>query len=630
MAVNETANLTINVDTTGIDSLNSKTEKLGSAFTRFASSLTQTVAGIALVAGSSEKDIAKLQKQLNLYLGVITIAGTALKTYESATKLATAAQLALNTAMGSATTTGAKLTNVLKYAVTSVSGIGIAAGVAVAALGGLIYGMISTMNKTNDAIDTLGDFDTALANLASDPTYISNLNNVTDKLDEALNSWKVSMGLMTQADADAAKKQKEIAKESATDKLKIASDYQVEYAKLSASETAELEAIAYLNKEIYKSQDETSYEFEQKQLERKTEYTEKKSTIEKKYHKGVYDLQQQYIALGAKLDEAATLKSETLSNDLKNKKEEDAQAAYDAYIAGLKTVTTDEKTEYVTLTELLVKYGDELKKARESKGELVKTEGLSTYTDKYIALSKKRQLEIESETESLQEMISTVDNTITAISTIGSSIENIFGQGFKNAQISSDNYYSSEYESLDKLYEYKRISEEEYNKRKEKLDKKRSDDEKEIRIKEAKAEKASSMFSIITDTARAIMATVGETGFLGSPLAMIMAALGAAQLAIVTAQPIPKFGIGGIVPGQGNSDNQVAMLTPGEFVMNKSVTQQNYPLLKELNKGNLNLADEIAFKLGKQIQEIQVVNVATETTRVSDNVNKIRNKAKLR
>jgi len=40
------------------------------------------------------------------------------------------------------------------------------------------------------------------------------------------------------------------------------------------------------------------------------------------------------------------------------------------------------------------------------------------------------------------------------------------------------------------------------------------------------------------------MATLGETGFFGTPLAIIIGALGAAQLATVLSQPIPKFAKG--------------------------------------------------------------------------------------
>jgi TP901 family phage tail tape measure protein len=42
---------------------------------------------------------------------------------------------------------------------------------------------------------------------------------------------------------------------------------------------------------------------------------------------------------------------------------------------------------------------------------------------------------------------------------------------------------------------------------------------------------------------------------------------------------------GGTIPGSGNTDKVPAMLTPGEFVINKKATQENLPLLKQINDG---------------------------------------------
>ncbi|MFW5879361.1 MAG: tape measure protein, partial [bacterium] len=67
---------------------------------------------------------------------------------------------------------------------------------------------------------------------------------------------------------------------------------------------------------------------------------------------------------------------------------------------------------------------------------------------------------------------------------------------------------------------------------------------RELLRREAIAQKAQSAFSVIIDTAQAIMATLGETGFLGLPLVPIVAGIGALQLATVLAQPIPQFAKG--------------------------------------------------------------------------------------
>jgi len=49
-----------------------------------------------------------------------------------------------------------------------------------------------------------------------------------------------------------------------------------------------------------------------------------------------------------------------------------------------------------------------------------------------------------------------------------------------------------------------------------------------------------------------------------------------------------KASKGSIVPGTGNTDTVPAMLTPGEFVINKESTKQNYHLLNAINNGKMN------------------------------------------
>lgn len=63
----------------------------------------------------------------------------------------------------------------------------------------------------------------------------------------------------------------------------------------------------------------------------------------------------------------------------------------------------------------------------------------------------------------------------------------------------------------------------------------------EIANRENKAKQKQAIFNIAIDTAQAIMATVGKTGFAGLPLALILGGLGAAQIALVASQKIPQY-----------------------------------------------------------------------------------------
>jgi hypothetical protein len=59
------------------------------------------------------------------------------------------------------------------------------------------------------------------------------------------------------------------------------------------------------------------------------------------------------------------------------------------------------------------------------------------------------------------------------------------------------------------------------------------------------------------------------------------------ELELISKLPIQKFNTGDIVPGMGNKDTVPAMLTPGEFVVNKAATQSNLGLLHQINNGNI-------------------------------------------
>lgn len=67
---------------------------------------------------------------------------------------------------------------------------------------------------------------------------------------------------------------------------------------------------------------------------------------------------------------------------------------------------------------------------------------------------------------------------------------------------------------------------------------------KQIQRREFQAKKQQAIFNIAIDTAQAIAATIGRTGFFGIPLTAIVAALGAAQIAAVQAQEIPAYKTG--------------------------------------------------------------------------------------
>jgi hypothetical protein len=92
---------------------------------------------------------------------------------------------------------------------------------------------------------------------------------------------------------------------------------------------------------------------------------------------------------------------------------------------------------------------------------------------------------------------------------------------------------------------------------------------KEIAYREAKAKQKQAIFNIAIDTAQAVMATLGKAGFAGIPLSVIIGAIGAAQIAMVSAQKIPQYFEGGthggglaMINDAGGSNYVETVVTP--------------------------------------------------------------------
>lgn len=127
----------------------------------------------------------------------------------------------------------------------------------------------------------------------------------------------------------------------------------------------------------------------------------------------------------------------------------------------------------------------------------------------------------------------------------------------------------------------KRAAEEKTAKKNEELEKKKA----ALQTKQAKLEKAANIASVIMNTASAIMKAWGQKGIFGAPMAALIGAMGAIQLATVIATPIPKY-------AKGTKDHKGGLAIVGDGGVSETVLTDkgvyitpNTPTLVDLPRG---------------------------------------------
>lgn len=166
-----------------------------------------------------------------------------------------------------------------------------------------------------------------------------------------------------------------------------------------------------------------------------------------------------------------------------------------------------------------------------------------------------------------------------------------------------NNFYNKRYANIQKQLENGQITEEEYARKKENIDKNKAKSLYKSEVAEFKIKKAINIGTIIADTAKSVAAAIAATPLTGGlPFSAINAGLGAAQLATVItekAPPPPQFAAGGdvfsvIAGGRNHSaggtkykgeDGNVFEVEKGEgiFVTKREATN---PALQMLNSAN--------------------------------------------
>lgn len=197
------------------------------------------------------------------------------------------------------------------------------------------------------------------------------------------------------------------------------------------------------------------------------------------------------------------------------------------------------ETEQETQIELL-------KQEQALQNELKKLKEQGLLTDQEFAVAqvdiatesaeRRKELELEVAESRKQSVISGLSQA----QAFSNQLTSIVNQGFNNRISSIDAELQANLDSL----EQQGLSEEEYQAKKAELEAAAEAKRKQVKRKQFIADKTASIISAIIATALSVAKALPNI-----PLAIISGVLGAAQIALIAAQPIPQFQEGGISQG---------------------------------------------------------------------------------
>lgn len=174
--------------------------------------------------------------------------------------------------------------------------------------------------------------------------------------------------------------------------------------------------------------------------------------------------------------------------------------------------------------------------------------------------------------------------------------------------------YDSEYAALDQSYKNKQITEEQYNQKKDALDKKKAAEQLKLEKETKKKEQSMSIIQALINTAVGVTADLSKGGA-GWAMAVVTALLGAIEIAAISSQKFAKGGYAEVTTGkmlQGRRHDQggvslgaLGTAESGEWagIINRQATQKYGGLLPEVFDSINSMRFEKAFA------PINVVNV---------------------
>jgi hypothetical protein len=243
-------------------------------------------------------------------------------------------------------------------------------------------------------------------------------------------------------------------------------------------------------------------------------------------------------------------------------------------------------------------------------------------------VNESNQTNIESETDTTKNIASELEQRkkayIKAYNKISDSIQKITGQIFDNvagvenqifsifSQLNDNKIIALENEEKKKIDSLNKelLGEEEYKKQKEAIEAEYNDKIAVYKKKQAEYDKRNAIFEAVINTAQAMVKAFTLGPILGPIMAGVVGALGGAQIAAISSQPIPEFEDGGIIPAsaegtliRAGEKNKQEMIIPFENEKAMSKLKGLGSTTIHIHVENLMADDTMPAKVAKRIDE---------------------------
>ena len=251
-------------------------------------------------------------------------------------------------------------------------------------------------------------------------------------------------------------------------------------------------------------------------------------------------------------------------------KKQQAQAQLDAQINALKTLEINEGTSLDRRIELIeLEAQKRIEAAKDNASEIVLIEA-----ETQAAIRAERKKSTDEAVEDAFELASTTADALGSILKFQSQLTE---NRIADIQSTSEKELEAINNSLD--------SEVTKANKREALEKRTQAKIAAEKQKQAKQEKALNIFKATIDTAASIVKTGAQLGYPAAiPFQVLAGIIGAANIAAIAAQPLPKFKRGGMVGGQSHeAGGTLIEAERGEFVVNKDSVRRNRRELDAIN-----------------------------------------------